>query len=120
MVGHRPASIFSRSIEALSTPAVVRRKGNFGCCPCSALSSVGLLVVRRLYMAINGSLKLIGMCVKLRVGGVGGAQIEGGIITTIEIRSRLVGIIPQIAIHNAQIDIKFAVAVAKAYISISR
>src|SRR6266700_325608 len=119
MVGHRPASIFCpSSIEAMPAPAVVRYKGNFGCCPGSALPSVGLLVGRPLFIAIDGSLKLVGMCVKLRVCGVGGAQIKGGIITTIEIRSCLVDIIPQIAIHDAQIDIKFAVAIAKAHIGI--
>lgn len=120
MVGHRPTSVFPYPIEAMPTPAVVCSKEELDCCPGGALSSVGFLVVRRLFIAIDGSLKLVGMCVKLRVGGVGGTQIEGGIISTVEIRSLLVGIIPQIAIYVAQIDIEFAAAVAKAHIGIGR
>ncbi len=120
MVGHRPAGVFFYSIKALPTPAVLSCKGNLCGCPGGALSSVGLLVGRQLFIAIDGSLKLVGMRVKLRVGGVAGAQIEGGIITIIEIRSRLVEIIPQIAIHVAQIDIEFAAAVAKAHIGVGR
>ena len=120
MVGHRPAGIFFYSIKALPSPAVVRRKGNFGRCPGGALPRVGLLVGRQLFIAIDGSLKLVGMRIKLRVGGVAGTQVERGIIPIIEIWSRLVGIIPQIAIHNAQINIQFAVAVTNTHIGVGR
>ena len=120
MVGHRPAGVFMYSIKALPAPAIVRRKRNFGCCPGGTLPGVGLLVGRVLFKAIDSSLKLVGMCVKLCVGGVAGAEIKGGIITIIEIGGCFVGVIPQIAIHVAQIDIQFAVTVAYAHIGIGR
>ena len=120
MVGHRPASIFFYSIKALPAPAVVRRKGNVGRCPGGALPGVGLLIGRQLCITIDGSLKLVGMRVKLRVSCVAGTQVERGIITIIEIWSALVGIIPQIAIRNAQINIQFAVAVTNAHIGVGR
>ncbi len=80
MVGHRPASIFFYAIKALPAPAVVRRKGNSGRCPGGAQPGVGPLIGRQLFIAIDGSLKLVGMRVKLRAGVIDGAQIKRGII----------------------------------------
>lgn len=120
MVGHRPAGIFFYPIKALPAPAVVRGEGDIGCCPGGALPGESPLVYRQLFITIDGSLKLVGIRVKLRVSVIDGAQINGGIIAAIEIRSRLVGIIPQITIHIAQINIYFAVAVANAHVGISR
>src|SRR2546430_3247267 len=104
----------------MPTPAVDSAKGKLYCRPGGAFSSEGLLVGRPCFKAIDGCLKLVGMGVKLCVGSIAGAQIEGGIIPIIAIRGTFVGIIPQIAIHDAQINIEFAVAVAKAHRSEER
>ena len=110
MVRHRPASIFFDPIKSLPAPAILRRKRNIGRRPGRALPDIGLLVGGILSIAIDSSLKLVGMRVKLCVGGIAGAEVEGSIITIIEIGRCLVGVIPQIAINNTQIDIQFTVA----------
>src|SRR5690242_16333166 len=98
----------------MSLPSIDGAKRHFGRSPCRAVSAIGLLVIRTLDIPVHAGLKQVGLLGN-ETGAAGAAtEIHAGIIPSVQVGRGRVGVVPEIAVDDLQVDREPAAVIADA------